>query len=150
MQPAFPVSASVSWPGGVTTNVTASRDRMEALRAGNATGTLRSQFGANVTFAFRTPRDYLPLPAPIRTALRYASSDATTCIQGAGAAGCIPIAQSRRSEYTLLLDTDMPPNATAALSASRVITEDVHANRKFSQFVLTATVRVTFQAGEIR
>ena len=42
-------------------------------------------------------------------------------------------------------DTDQGPR-----SLSRVVTEDVHANRKFAQFVFTATVRLTFQAGDVR
>ena len=44
----------------------------------------------------------------------------------------------------------MPPSVNAGFSVGYVLSDDRHINRKFSQFSLTASVRVFFSAGEIR
>jgi hypothetical protein len=145
-----PLSLSVLWLRRVSTSFTSATERSVTDRFGTLTIGDRSQQTAEMSFSFRVPPDIAPLRSDVRTALRYLTSDAGNCLLRAGATTCVPFAESRRSEFTLLMDTDMPPNASAGLSLSQVVTEDVHANRKFSQFVLTATVRVTFQAGEVR
>jgi len=147
---ATPLSVAVLWLRRVSTSVSVSTETVRGSRAGNLTVAERHQFSADLSFSFRVPPDIAPLRSDVRTVLRYLTSDAASCIQRPSSAGCVPYAESRRSEATLLMDTDMPPNASAGLSVSHVVTEDVHANRKFSQFVLTATVRVSFQAGEVR
>jgi hypothetical protein len=48
------------------------------------------------------------------------------------------------------MDTDLPPNVSAGFGISYIVTEDAHANRKFSQLVVTASVSINFSAGEIR
>ena len=145
-----PLSLALVWGPRITTAVSTSSERVRTVRTGNVTSGRRGQLSADLGFRFRVPPAIAPLPNDVRTSLRYLSSQSSSCILRAGEATCIPFADSRRSEITLLFDTDFPPNASAGLSASQVLTEDVHANRKFSQFVVTATVRITFQAGEMR
>lgn len=145
-----PLSLGITWAPRISTNISTSQDRIRSLRTGNLTTTERGQLSADLTFSFRVPPEIAPLPNDVRTSLRYLESDASSCIQRAGAAACVPVSESHRSEITLLLDTDMPPSTSASMSTSYVLTEDVHTNRKFSQFVFTITLRVLFQAGELR
>ncbi len=105
---------------------------------------------ADVRFAFRTPPEIVPLRNPVRTSLRWSSAQSSTCVQLAGQAACLRIADSRRSEYNLTMDTDMPPSTNAGLAVGYVLADERHLNRKTAQFTLTATVRVFFQAGQIQ
>jgi hypothetical protein len=50
----------------------------------------------------------------------------------------------------LTMDTELPPQMSAGLGVSYIVTEDAHANRKFSQLTVTASVTVNFSAGTIR
>jgi hypothetical protein len=142
-----PVTLTVSWAPGVVTSASYSQERSEADRVGSRVLGERSNVAGDVRFSFKPPREFLPLPGDIRSGLRWSLSENTTCVETAGIASCIPIAVSRRTEYNLTLDTDMPPNSSAGFSAAYVRTEDRHLNRKLSQFTLTASVRIFFQAG---
>jgi hypothetical protein len=146
----FPVSLAISWAARIVTNVSASVDRVRNDRSGNLTLTSRRQTGADVTFAFRLPLQLVPLRSDIRTSLRFNNTASTVCIQRAGTNDCIAVSDSRRREYNLNMDTEMPPNVSAGLSVGYVLTDDRHANRKFSQLVVTANVTMSFSAGEIR
>jgi hypothetical protein len=86
----------------------------------------------------------------VRTALRYSNSTSRACIERVGAGDCIAISDSRRRQVNFTMDTDLPPNVSAGVGVSYILTEDAHANRKFSQFVVTASVTVAFSAGAIR
>ncbi len=145
-----PVTHSVTWAPRITTNLGWSVERAQAERPGAITENVREQASADVSFAFRVPPEIAPLRSDVRTTLRWASSTSETCIRRALEEPCTPISESRRREYNLALDTDMPPNVTAGLSAGYVLTDDRHVNRKFSQFTLTASVRINFTAGEAR
>ena len=146
----LPLSLGISWAPRVMTNIARSVDKSRTERSGSLTLNERRQTSANVTFSFRVPPAIIPLRSDVRTTLRYANTVNTGCVRNPRAPDCTPISDSRRKEYTLLMDTDMPPSVTAGLSISYVLTEDAHTNRKFSQFVLTANVRVIYTAGEIR
>jgi hypothetical protein len=146
----LPLSLGISWAPRVMTNIARSVDKSRTERSGSVTLNERRQTSADVTFSFRVPPDIIPLRSDVRTTLRYANTVNTGCVQNPRAPDCTAISDSRRKEYTLLMDTDMPPSVTAGLSVSYVLTEDAHTNRKFSQFVLTANVRVVYTSGEIR
>lgn len=146
----LPLSISVTWAPRITTSLTLGAEHARSERSGSVTLADRSQLAASASFAFRFPQEYVPLRSDVRTSLRYSTSSSTGCVARAGTAGCVPISDSRRSEYVLIMDTDMPPNVTAGLSISNVITEDRHLNRKFSQFVITGSVRIAITAGELR
>jgi hypothetical protein len=146
----LPLSLGISWAARILTNFAWAADRSRTERSGSVTLNERRQASADLTFAFRVPQDLIRLRSDVRTTLRYASTVNTGCIQNPRSPDCTPISDSRRKEYTLFMDTNMPPNVTAGLSVSYVVSEDAHTNRKFSQFVLMGNVRVIYTAGEIR
>jgi hypothetical protein len=145
-----PMSLSLAWAPGLTTSVSLGSEESRAERSGSQTLGDRRSVAGDVTFSFRPPRDILPLPSDIRSSLRALKSLATTCVLRAGTATCTPIADSRRSELSLTMDTDMPPSVTAGLALGYVLNDDRHVNRKFSQFTATISIRVYFAAGEVR
>ena len=145
-----PLSLGFGWAPGITTTLSRTDERSRAENLGNLTRAERSSTAADASFAFRTPQEVLPIRSPIRTSLRYINSLNSLCVERVGATGCTPIADSRRTEYNLTMDTDMPPSVTAGLSVGYVLSEDRHINRKFAQFILTTSVRVFFNAGEVR
>jgi hypothetical protein len=147
---ATPATLSVSWAPGITTAASLASERSETDRLGSLTLGVRRNVSADLRFAFRPPHDIVPLRNDVRTSLRWTSSVSTTCVRQGGQADCLGIADSRRTEYNLTMDTDMPPSTNAGLAVGYVLADDRHLNRKTSQFTLTATVRVFFQAGEIR
>jgi len=145
-----PISVTVAWAGRITTSYSRGNEQTLADRLGNLTHGERGSTGLDASFAFRAPQEFLPIKSDIRTSLRYLHTVNTLCVEQAGAAGCTPIADSRRSEYNLTMDTDLPPSVTAGLSIGYVLSDDRHTNRKFSQFTLTASARVYFSAGQVR
>jgi hypothetical protein len=146
----YPVSVSVSWAPRITTNVAFSKSSSMEEQAGNLTRNDREDASADLSFTFRPPKEMLPLPSDVRTALRYASNRTDGCITLAGSDGCIPIASSSRRQFNFSMDTNMPPNVSAGLSIGYILTEDATINRKFAQFVITAAVTVNFRAGDLR
>ncbi len=145
-----PFSLSISWAPQLTTGLGHTSEHSRTDQSGNTTLSNRISTSADLTFTFRAPQDILPLKSPVRTAVRWSQSGNAICIERAGGTGCIPIADSRRTEYNLTMDTEMPPNVTAGLAASYVVTDERQLDRKFAQFTLTASVRVFFNAGELR
>ena len=147
---AWPVSFTVSWAPRVITNASVSESRSEDSRSGNLFRTDRLESAADISFTFRPPQQLIPLRSDVRTALRYSNSTSRACIERVGAGDCIAISDSRRRQVNFTMDTDLPPNVSAGVGVSYILTEDAHANRKFSQFVVTASVTVAFSAGAIR
>jgi hypothetical protein len=145
-----PLTLNLTLAPRITTDLGYSRDRNRGDRSGNVTLNDNRQLSAGVRFQFRTPRELLPLPSDVQTQLRYSTSRNTGCIRRAGAEECTPISDSRRRDYSLTMDTELPPNVSAGVSVSYVLTDDVHANRKFSQLLITAHVLVSLVAGELR
>jgi hypothetical protein len=145
-----PVALSLSWAPRLVTNLSVGDERVRTDRSGIVTLYDRRLTSADLSFAFRAPPGLLRLPSEVRTSLRYLRSANKGCVRRAGSAGCVPTADSERREYHLTMDTDMPPNVSAAFALSYVLTEDAQVNRRFSQFIVTATVSVSFAAGEIR
>jgi hypothetical protein len=130
--------------------VSRSNDHSVTGRSGATTLGDRSSTAADLSFTFRTPQEIVPLRSDVRAALRFLSAVNTSCVQSVGVEGCTPIADSRRTEYNLTMDTDMPPSTSAGLAVAYVLNDDRYVNRKFSQFTLTASVRVFFAAGQVR
>lgn len=145
-----PYTFGITWAPRITTNLSWSADETRSDRPGSVTFNDRNQLAADASFMFRMPPEIVPLRSDIRTTVRFSDARDRICVERTGFPGCTPISDSRRQEYAVALDTDMPPSVTAGLSAGYVLTEDRHVNRKFSQFTLTATVRIAFQVGEIQ
>jgi hypothetical protein len=147
---ATPVSLTVVSVKGITASVSLNNEHAEADRSGATTLSDRRSTAADVAFAFRPPQEVIPLRSDIRTALRFLSAVVTSCAKSQSILACTPIADSRRTEYNLTMDTDMPPSVSAGLAVGYVLNDDRYINRKFSQFTLTVSVRVSFAAGELR
>ena len=143
-----PLTVSVLWANKVSSSYQTTDSRSHSVQAGTVTNNDQIQHSVDASFSLHVPPEIIPLHNDVRTSLRYTSSRSLVCVQTPQTPSCLSVSDSRRSEYTLLMNTDMPPNISAGLSASYVLTEDVTTNRKFSQLTLTATVRVVFQAGE--
>jgi len=146
----WPISLTVSWAPRIITNASVSESRSEDSRSGNVFRTDRLESAADISFTFRPPQQLVPLRSDVRTALRYSNSASRACIERVGTGGCTAISDSRRRQANFTMDTDMPPNVSAGVGISYILTEDAHSNRKFSQFVVTASVTVAFSAGAIR
>ena len=145
-----PLALTMNWAARVITTLSVSENRSEDNRSGNLTRSDRAETSADLAFSFRPPRQFLPLPSDVRTAFRYANSVSTGCILRAGDSTCVAISDSRRRQVNFTMDTDMPPNVSAGVSVSYIVTEDAQTNRKFAQWIVTASVTVAFTAGEIR
>ena len=145
-----PISVSVTWAPGLSTTLSRSGDHSRAENTGNITVGDRTTTSASTSFVFRPPKDILPLKSDVRTSLRFSHSLNLLCVDRADASGCLPIADSRRTEYNLTMDTDMPPSVNAGLAMGYVLTDERQLNRKFAQFTLTMSVRVFLAAGQLR
>ena len=60
------------------------------------------------------------------------------------------LADNGRQAITLNADTDVADNVTFSLQSARIVTFDNNLNRRFTQYVLTATLQLSFFAGELR
>ena len=147
---AAPLSLTVSWAPRIISTVSYTTSRSENIQTGNVSRNNGTETGASVSFSFRVPQQVIPLKSDVRTAFRYSNSQNLGCITSAGDSTCVPISDSRRTQLNLTMDTDMPPNVSAGIGISYILTEDARVNRKFAQFVFTASVTVNFSAGEIR
>jgi len=146
----YPLSVAITWAEHVTTSLTWNTSSILNESAGNVTHTDRQDASAALLFSFRPPKDLLPLPSDVRTALRYAQSTDDGCLTLVGGAACVTISSASRRQYNFSMDTDMPPNVSAGISVGYILTEDAHINRKYAQWVVTASVTVNFQAGTPR
>jgi hypothetical protein len=145
-----PVSIGFFWAARINTTLSLSGEKSSAERSGNIAQGDRRNAAADVTFSFRPPREVVPLPSDVRTTLRWQRAVNHSCLDRTGFEQCIVIADSRRSEYNLSMDTDLPPSVNAGLSIAYVLNDDRHLNRKFSQFTMTVSARFFFNAGEVR
>jgi hypothetical protein len=146
----YPASLSLTWAGRVTMGLGYNSSRSLAHQAGSVTENDNTDASASLNFSFRVPPEVLPLKSDIRTSLRFASTDTKGCITLAGSNTCTSIVASQRQQYNFQMDTDMPPNVSAGVAVGYILTNDAYLNRKFAQFVLTFSVSVNFQAGQIR
>ena len=146
---AVPMSFSVVGPRGITATVSLNRERATAERSGATTLSNSRSTAADLAFSFRPPQEVVPLRSDVRTALHFLSAVTSTCARNANLPQCTSIADSRRTEYNLTMDTDMPPSVSAGLAIGYVLNDDRYVNRKFSQFTMTVSVRVFLAAGEV-
>jgi hypothetical protein len=146
----YPLSLAITWVERVTTSLTWNSSSILNQSAGNVAHTDRQDVAAALMFSFRPPRDILPLPSDVRTALRYARSSDDGCLTLAGGGACVPTSGASRRQFNFSMDTDMPPNISAGIAVGYILTEDALLNRKVAQLVVTAAVTVNFQAGTPR
>ena len=145
-----PLSMSVTWFGRVVMAVSLSSERSLAERSGNITRSGRQASAAGLTFSFKPPTEYLPIRSLIRTSMQWQNTSFDSCIERTDAGGCTSIADSRRNEYNVTMDTELPPTASAGLSVGYVLNDDRYLNRRTSQLTFALRGRITFSAGQLR
>ncbi len=143
----FQPSLSVSWAGGVTTGAQYGWSRTDLTTAGNINRNDRVDWGANLGFSFRSPAPLARLPNPIRTTMSASGSDSRACLIVAGGAECVPVADSRRRQLDVRMDTGVSPTVVGGLSFSYILTDQRHLSSRFSQYVFTVFAEINFLSG---
>jgi hypothetical protein len=141
---------SLTWLHGVLTSFQYSNSQVVDLTNGNVGRTDQETWNVNVNFSWRPPSSLIRLPNDLRTQARFSVSDVGRCLQTAGSGECTSVSFTGRREWGLQADTDFPPNLTGGLSASYLVSEERHFDRKFSQLTFTAFIQLSFISGEIR
>jgi len=141
---------TLTWLKGVLTSFQFSDSRVFDLTNGNLGRTDQNTWNASVNFSWRPPSSIVRLPNDLRTQLRLSGSDVSRCLQTAESTECTSVSFTGRREWGVQADTDVPPNLTAGLSASYLVSEERHFDRKFSQLTFTAFIQLSFISGEIR
>jgi hypothetical protein len=141
---------SLTWLHGVLTSFQYSNSQVVDLTNGNVGRTDQETWNVNVNFSWRPPSSLIRLPNDLRTQARFSFSDVGRCLQTAGSGECTSVSFTGRREWGLQADTDFPPNLTGGLSASYLVSEERHFDRKFSQLTFTAFIQLSFISGEIR
>ena len=143
-------SVTVTWLGGVVTTARLLREEGDLVTAGNVTRTDRTDIGGTMSFSVRPPAALVNLPSDVRAELAVNASDASICLQSAGAGECATISDSRRRQVDLRLDTAFPPNMRGGASFSYVLTDQRHTSSKFSQVIFSVFLDINFLASQIR
>jgi len=143
----FQPSLSVVWAGGVTTGAQYALSRTDLTTSGNVNRNERVDWGANLGFSFRSPASLARLPNPIRATVSASASDSKACLMLAGAADCTPVADSRRRQVDVRMDTGVSPTVVGGLSFSYILTDQRHLSSRFSQYVFTLFAEINFLSG---
>ncbi len=143
----FQPSVAVAWAAGATTAAQYGLTRTELTTAGNTNRNERVDWGANLSFAFRSPASLARLASPVRTTLSGSASDTRACLILAGAAECTPVADTRRRQLDLRMDTGMSATVVGGASFSYILTDQRHLSSRFSQYVLTVFAEINFVTG---
>jgi hypothetical protein len=143
----FQPSLSVIWAGGVTTGAQYAWSRSDLTTAGNINRNERVDWGANLGFSFRSPASLARLRNPVRTTVATSASDSRACLILAGAADCKPVADSRRRQVDVRMDTGVSATVVGGLSFSYILTDQRHLSSRFSQYVFTIFAEINFLSG---
>lgn len=143
----FQPSVTVAWAAGVTTAAQYGLTRTDLTTAGSTNRNQRVDWGANLSFAFRSPASLARLPNPVRTTLSGSASDTRACLILAGAAECTPVADTRRRQLDLRMDTGMSATVVGGASFSYILTDQRHLSSRFSQYVFTIFAEINFVTG---
>ncbi len=143
----FQPSVSVLWAGGVATGAQYGRSRTDFTSAGNTNRNERVDWGANLSFAFRSPPSLARLPNPVRTTVSGSASDTRACLMRAGTTECTTVADSRRRQLDLRLDTGVSATVVGGASFSYILTDQRHLSSRFSQYVFTVFAEINFVTG---
>jgi len=145
----FAPSLNVDWRSGMTTSAQWNYTVTEITAAGSMTRSERAEASGNLGFAFRAPRWLVRLPAPVRTTVSGSTSDTKACLRPATEALCLPVADSRRRQLDLRLDTGVAASVVAGASMSYILTEQRHLSSRFDQYVVTLFAEVNLIAGRV-
>ncbi|HXV86765.1 MAG TPA: hypothetical protein VD793_08710, partial [Gemmatimonadales bacterium] len=140
---------ALTWLAGLTTGGQYHRSQSEQMVAGTRTTTWRQDWGANVGFAFAPPAWLVRLESPLRATLAGSGSAATVCVLRTGTDGCTTVADSRRRQVDVRVDTGFSPAVVGGLSFSYILNDQRHLSSRFSQIVFTVFADVSLVAGRI-
>jgi hypothetical protein len=142
-------SLTLTWLGGITSGGHYNRSDGVQMAAGTETRTTREDWGANLGFALPLPTWLGRLSSPLRATLAGTGSDVRACVVRAGAPGCTSIADSRRRQVDLRVDTGFSPAVVGGLSFSYILNDQRHLSSRFSQIVFTVFADLNVVAGRL-
>jgi hypothetical protein len=142
-------SLVLTWTGGATTGGQYNRSETTQLAAGSETRSTREDWGGNAAVPFRLPQDLVRLQGPVRATLGATGSVVRVCVVRTGTAGCAPVADSRRRQVDVRLDTGFSPAVVGGASFSYILTDQRHLSSRFSQLVFTVFADVNFISGRL-
>ncbi|MFQ6046623.1 MAG: cell surface protein SprA, partial [Gemmatimonadales bacterium] len=141
---------TVAWAGGVTTTGGLTISESQAITAGNITETDRLDWGGTVTFVVSPPVTLFAAGNEIRTTGRFNSSKVTVCLLRAGSDECRTVADSRRRQLDLRLDTGLSSVVRGGASFGYVLSDQRHSSSKISQVVFTVFADINLFTGQLR
>ncbi|MEO7521765.1 MAG: cell surface protein SprA, partial [Gemmatimonas sp.] len=156
-----PVRASVTWSflGNLSTSATMDRTLREDSRPGSVTTNDTRSMSVDLGRPFKLPKKW-NARSPLRTRLSYQSEETRTVVGGAATSPTdSPIAfnllnsiltNNGRQALNFNADTDISELMTFSLTGSQVLTFDRSYNRRVSNTVFSAMVRMQFFAGQVR
>jgi len=147
---AFPLNASLTWPGDLTTTAGYSyRTQVDSL-PGSVTNGNAAETSAEVGRPFRLPADW-GFKSGLRTRLGFQQSHTKSYVENLFAAlNRSRLTDNGRQAITLNADTDVAENATFSIQGARIVNFDRNLNRRVTQTVITAVVQMQFYAGDLR
>ena len=147
---AFPLNASLTWPGDLTTAAGYSyRTQVDSL-PGSVTNGNAAETSAEVGRPFRLPADW-GFKSGLRTRLGFQQSHTKSYVENLFAAlNRSRLTDNGRQAITLNADTDVAENATFSIQGARIVNFDRNLNRRVTQTVITAVLQMQFYAGDLR
>lgn len=143
-------SMTVAWAGGVTTTGGFTVSNSDVITSGNVTETDRLDWGATVTLSFRSPVTFAAGDNEIRATGRLNTSKTTVCLLRAGSNECRTVADSRRHQLDLRVDTGLSSVVRAGASFGYVLSDQRHTSDKVSQVVFTLFADINLFTGQLQ
>jgi hypothetical protein len=147
---AFPLNASFTWPGDLTTTAGYSyRSQVDSL-PGSVTNGNAAEASAEVGRPFRLPADW-GFKSGLRTRLGFQQSHTKSYVENLfSTLNRSRLTDNGRQAITLNADTDVAENATFSIQGARIVNFDRNLNRRVTQTVITAVLQMQFYAGDLR
>jgi hypothetical protein len=145
----YRVSPSITWALGATGLTTAggwSKTERTELRSGGVTRGQTTEITANVGKAFKLPEKYAG--RLLRWTMGFAKSSSESFFDDAESPRRMQ--DLGRWGVNMNADTDIAENMTFSMTLSRSSNYDNLYDRRFTQMVITATLHLTFFAGDLR
>lgn len=143
-------SLTLAWVGGITTTAQLSTGVTDALTAGNLTHSERFDIGGVVNFAFRPPETLVRLRNRIQTTVAFNASKVAVCLRRADADECRTVADSRRHQLDVRLDTGFSELLRGGATFSYVVTDQRQTSNKLTQIIFTIFADISLFAGQIQ
>ena len=145
----YPVTASIVWAfaGGFSTTAGWRRTDRSELRSGGLTLGNQSELNGNVGKSFKLPQRF-KAKADVRWTLGLVQSRTQSFF--ATDSTRKRVTDNGRWAVNTNADTDLSENMNFSMTLSRVANYDNLYDRRFTQMVLTASLQISFFAGELR